>query len=109
MKEILGRISKIQFQTEIINTTNYLYPRLIRSQSKNIPIVTELPSEQQIHDEIELAKCRAFREAQRIGLTKEKNINKVDFSCKINPIKNRLVKKTRCKQLQTPKKYARIF
>lgn len=109
VKEILGRISKIQFQNEIMNTTDYIFPRSAKSKNRSYHVVADLPTHQQIFDEIEKAKSHAFKDAQHIGLTKCKKIEKFDFSCKINPIKEHFSNKIQNHKGQPQKSMAKTY
>lgn len=80
-KEILSRISKIQLQNDITHITSheYVYPRVKNTYD---PIKHQLPTSEEIMNEIELCKRTALNTATKFGLTKAKHVN---FMCKINP------------------------
>lgn len=90
VKEILGRISKIQHQSDIANMigSNYTFPHLDRIQSRHNQTFFDLPGKDQIQNVIEKAKNDALHDAMVFDLVhgKEKNNKKkVDLSCPINP------------------------
>lgn len=81
MKEVLSRISKIQLQNDITHITGqeYMYPR---AKKYVCPIVHQLPSPEEIMNEIEFCKRTALTTAVKLGLTTKNNAN---FICKIKP------------------------
>lgn len=82
IKEIIGRINKIQLQGDIAYRSDYQYPR---SDSSSCTIENDyvLPAEKDILKRIIQSKKDAFIFARQIGLTTEKNIENIDFSCQI--------------------------
>lgn len=87
VKEIIGRISKIHFQNQIthLNTTNYVFPKRLKSEKKTYETY-ELPAQQEIIEEVERAKKFAIQDALKLGLINADDIEGFDFSCQINPI-----------------------
>ena len=81
VKECLSRVSKIQLQNDITHITSqeYVYPRVKKTYK---PILHQLPTPEEIMNEIELCKRTALTTAVKLGLTKNRNAN---FICKINP------------------------
>lgn len=81
VKETLSRVSKIQLQNDITHITSqeYVYPRVKNSYD---PIIHQLPTPEQILNEIELCKRTALNTATKFGLTKKRHAH---FTCKINP------------------------
>lgn len=74
VKEILGRISKIQHQSDIMTMliSNFNFPRLARIQSKHQPILFSLPTNDEIKKTIEKSKNDALRDAVALGLVDKK-------------------------------------
>lgn len=99
IKEIIGRINKIQLQGDISYRSDYQYPR-----SDNLSHAVEneyiLPTLKDIMKRIERSKKDAYMFARQIGLTVEDNIEDVDFSCKIPPFQP---KKSRVKSFTKAK------
>lgn len=87
VKEILARVSKIQLQNDTAcNTSSFTFPRAknIFESSKNLKF--ELPTDQEIYDEIEKSKSNAIKDAIQIGLIGKKiKKSSLDVACKINP------------------------
>lgn len=87
VKEILERISKIQLQTDIAthNAENFAFPR-VAIPSNEVPMIKiELPSPQEIYDEIEKCKEAAINYAKQVGLVDLRKSKDVDISCKLAP------------------------
>lgn len=94
VKEILGRISKIQLQSDTTNNISscFNFPRLKSSFADRYNIKIEMPTNKEISDEI--AKCQkaAIKKSIQIGLSKQtKNASKV-FQCAVNPYAPRILK-----------------
>lgn len=81
LKEAIARTSKIQLQNDIMHVTSheYVYPRTKKTYD---PILYQLPTPEEIINEIELCKRTALTTAVKLGLTKNRKAN---FTCKINP------------------------
>lgn len=110
IKEISQRISKIQLQSDIMSRfgSNFIFPRLNRSNKTEELKVHDLPELSEIHNEIERSKRDAKRDAIMLGLIKKSQANKFDFECKINPYtKKRQPKKVRLRN--TFKRIGRIL
>lgn len=86
MKEILGRINKIQQQSDIAtqNAENFRFPR-VKLMDSNESSNIELPTAQEIFDEIEQCKAEAIQYAKKNGLIGIKKSKNVDISCKVLP------------------------
>lgn len=86
VKEIVNRISKIQLQNEITHDcSSFSFPRLGKKKN-SVFTVPELPTKEEIIQEIEKAKMCAQLDAVKIGLVRIKDLKTFDFSCKINII-----------------------
>lgn len=115
VKEILGRISKIQLLNEIMynNSSNFNFPS---SGTNNffIPAIADLPTLHEIHDEIQKCKNDAVQDALKLGLIEQRNAKKFDFSCKVNPYdemsiaKKRCIKKSNTKIIHQPKQIVQL-
>lgn len=104
VKEILGRLSKIQLQNDISSDTNsqFIYPRLARNKQKYN--TNSLPDMREIFDEIELCKKQALRDGRQLGLIDSKNASKYNFDCEIAPYMFSVKPKKRKKKAQMKKK-----
>lgn len=75
IKEIIGRLDKIQLQNDISLNSNFLFPR-----SKSRPTTTDLevilPTKEEICCEIEKCKLDAIKFSEQMGLVQSKNVNK---------------------------------
>lgn len=91
VKETLSRTSKIQLQNDITHITSqeYVYPRVKNTYD---PIIHQLPTPEEIINEIELCKRTALNTATKFGLTKNRHAN---FTCKINPYTSKVNSKMR--------------
>lgn len=94
VKEILGRMTKIQLQSDIAlhNSEEFVFPRIgtatIASSYPNF----ELPTRLEIYEVIEKCKIDALKYASLIGLIK-KNNPETKLPCKVVPyVANRLKK-----------------
>lgn len=104
VKEILGRLSKIQLQNDISSDTNsqFMYPRLARNkQQYNI---NSLPDIREKFDVIELCKQQALRDGRQLGLIDSKDASEYNFACEIAPYMFSVKSKIRKKKAQTKKK-----
>lgn len=100
VKEAKSRISKIQFQNEIIQTTSsdFIYPRL-QKKCNETNVIYPLPSAEQICNEIVFCEKTAVATATKLGLIKKGMTTRDKFVCKINAhitSTNRIVKKNQC-------------
>lgn len=95
VKEILGRINKIQLQSDIAthNAENFIFPR-VANASSNIPKL-ELPTTQEIYNQIERCKTEAIEHATKIGLVKKKKSQTENWSCKVVPYVPKPIRKTK--------------
>lgn len=86
VKEILGRMSKIELQNEISFhlSSDYHIPR-VRIPTECGAAQNDLPDEEQIINEIEQCKKNAIEDALKLGLILKKQVKNFDFSCKIPP------------------------
>lgn len=100
-KEAISRISKIQFQNEIMYATSphFIYPRLKENSSAEKTPQCYLPSRDQIINGINFCLNASIATAKRVGLIKSNSKNKM-YLCKINPnlIMKKSVKKCCMKQ-----------
>lgn len=84
VKEILGRIHKIQLQSSISNTkTQIIYPT--RSDNSLLNHF-DLPTESEILQEIEKCSINAMEDAVSLGLL-QKNKNQSQIECAVPPYK----------------------
>lgn len=88
VKEILQRVSKIQLQNEIKNTPDSSFTFYRKSKTQTEPpdycILADLPSLQEIREEIEKCKSMAIKDALKFDiLTKEREKSAV--MCQVNP------------------------
>lgn len=84
VKEIIGRLDKIQLQNDISLNVNFLFPRSKSRPSTNIP-TPSLPSKEEICLEIERCKADAIAFANQIGLIRKKSSN--TLNCAVAPHK----------------------
>lgn len=82
VKEIIGRLDKIQLQSDISLDTNFLFPRAKVQDIVGDPM-PELPSREEIFREIEECKLAAIRFAKEIGLLSPGKSPKMP--CGVNP------------------------
>lgn len=80
VKEILSRIEKIQFQSDISLNKNFVFPRMTKTNTENL---FELPTKEQIIKEIEKCKQNVIQSAIKIGLISESKARNYSFDCKI--------------------------
>lgn len=75
VKEMCQRISKIQLQSDIMSRfcTNFIFPRINRSNKTQKLKVYDLPEPNEIHSEIEKSKQDALRDAIQLGLVQKKS------------------------------------
>lgn len=87
VKEILSRMSKIEYQNEISFSISpsFKIPRLAMTSGDGAEKQAALPDERQIVDQIEKCKQNAIKDALRFGLIKQHQVKSLDFSCKILP------------------------
>lgn len=85
VKEALSRIGKIQLQNEITNTTSsyFVYPRVKREHSEQV--FHQLPTPQEIYNEIILCKKTAIITAKKLGMLSKNNPRAKIFKCGIKP------------------------
>lgn len=114
VKEILGRISKIQLLNEILynNSSNFKFPSL--GTHEKYPCAITLPTMAEIHDEVLKCKNYAIQDALKIGLIEQRNVKRFDFSCKVNPYtevstkKNRRSNKPQLSVIHQPKRIIQL-
>lgn len=84
LREIIDRINRIELQSEIAATNNFVFPR-IKTGKKNLSANYELPSKEEIFAQIERCKKNAIEYAKRVGLIKriQRDINLI---CTIVPL-----------------------
>lgn len=85
VKEILGRIDKIQLLDDISNNTQFEYPR-IKSTHQFPNHTFDLPSEREILNTIIKCQTDAANDAIKLGLL-EKNYSVDCFACELAPVK----------------------
>lgn len=103
VKEILSRISKILLQNEIsFNYNSFKFPRLGHHQLKIFK--QEMPTKQEILEEIEKCKRDAINDALHIGLLKKEDSKKVDFRCIIKPHDSNVSIRKKSRNYQPPPK-----
>lgn len=106
VKEALSRVSKIQLQNDITHITSeeYVYPRI---KKKFNPILHQLPTPEEIVNEIEFCKRAALTTAVKLGLNDKRNASTI---CKINPYTSKFDSKLRArKKSHNIKSKAKIF
>lgn len=86
VKESTSRISKIQFQNEIMHrtSTHFIYPRFKNNSHIKPKIIHELPSPQEILNEIIFCRKSAIATATKLGLISKGNAQRLNIECKIN-------------------------
>lgn len=85
VKEILGRIKKIQLLSDISTNKNFVFPRMKNSIQFPENIVFELPTKEDILAEILKCQDHAAEYARNIGLIERSNSTS-SFACGITPI-----------------------
>lgn len=85
VKEIVERISKIQLQNDIISKSgqNFKFPRIGKSSSSGCSF--ELPSADEIRNEIRKCKRDAVIDAMRVGLITADEFSQVNLTCQVKP------------------------
>lgn len=101
IKEFLERISKIQLQADIAHRTahDFIYPRTKQIKRSSKQKCHDLPSEDEIFAEIEIAKKRAIEACLKLGLKASKAYAKSNYSLKIDPFLSKAKKKIKNKLL----------
>lgn len=85
LREVLDRLNRIELQSEIAATTNFVFPRIKSTDSA--PFVDcELPTKDNICNQIEQCKKNAITFAISIGLMKKNQKSKIDLKCEISPL-----------------------
>lgn len=85
VKESLSRTSKIQLQNDIIhNTTNFIYPRIKKKSQSNQ--THQLPTPDEICNEILFCKRTAIATARRLGLVTQPELKSECIQCKVQPL-----------------------
>lgn len=112
VKEANARISKIQFQNEIIQTTSsdFIFPRL-KKKCTEANDDCSLPTAEQIYNEIILCEKSAIATAIKLGLVNKGTAARAKFVCKINAhtTSNDRVMKTSLHSTLTSKKESYIL
>lgn len=85
VKEIIARINRIHLQNDILNETNFLFPKLNVRKFIN-RVQYELPDELQIFEQIETSKHKAIEDAIEIGSIYSNSADRISFASKITPI-----------------------
>lgn len=83
VQEILGRITKIHLQDDIANRSKFNFPRNKITNDNHDQIKIELPTKEEIIEQIEECKDRALKFAVKIKLLKKSKQASFDFECKI--------------------------
>lgn len=86
VKESTSRISKIQLQNEIMHrtSTHLVYPRFKNNSNMKLTIIHQLPSPQEIFNEIMFCRESAMATATKLGLITKGNAQRLKIECKIN-------------------------
>lgn len=86
-KEAVSRISEIHLQNEIMQTTSteFVYPRLKKTNIELDSFCSVLPSKAEIIKEIELCQRFAIITAHKFGLIGKTHETQNNFVCEINP------------------------
>lgn len=74
MKEILHRVNRINFQSEITLNKSFIFPRVKTINVSEQREIFELPSEKDILNQIENCRMKAIKDAKEFGL--DKGLNK---------------------------------
>lgn len=108
VKEILGRINKIQLQNDIVqnlsSTSKFVFPRFdpLKSEQKNM---LNLPTPEEICNQIEKCKKNAISDAAKIGLLTKKKTIETKLSCNLI----QYIPKEHIKANQAPQKSKNIL
>lgn len=98
LKEILGRIKKIQLQNDISNRSDFKFPRAkVATNVKSNESFFQLPTQDEIIAKIEVCKSKATQFAINVGLTSKSKAKLLDFHCKIPQIQPKEVKQDKNK------------
>lgn len=82
VKEIIGRIDKIQQQSDIsVSLSDHF--KFPRNRKEASAVCINLPTKENIAEEIEKCKNNAIEHAVRLGLITKKEAVNFDFECKI--------------------------
>lgn len=85
VKEILGRIDKIQLLSDISIDTRLEFPRVDKTHQFRDQIVYQLPSKEEIFTQIEKCRMEAVSDAIKVGLLKD-NYSLNCISCKLESL-----------------------
>lgn len=85
VKEIVGRINKIQLMNDITNKSCFEFPRAQNTKDFAKKYSHHLPTKEQIFEEIEQCQQNAIVNAKQIGLLDEDSATP-DMVCKLPPI-----------------------
>lgn len=101
IKEIIGRINKIQLLNDITNKSEFVFPRVQNKKNFSDKSIYTLPSEEEIIDTIEKSKQSAIEYAHQIGLLDEDDTHP-DLVCKLSPLVLAEKEKTIPVNMRTP-------
>lgn len=87
VKEVLGRIKKLQLQNDISNRSDFEFPRAkIATNVKSSESFLELPTQVEIIAKVEICKRKATQFAIKMGLTCKSKAKLLDFECPVPQI-----------------------
>lgn len=86
VKEMIDRINRIELQSEIATSTDFIFPRIKRNFQFQDVKNDEMLMKDQIIDEIESCKRDAIQYAIKIGILKKNGTKKISLPCKVAPL-----------------------
>lgn len=86
VRDLINRMNRIELQGEIAFTSDFVYPRIKKLSESSSENLFELPTKEQIIEQIEQCREDAIQFALKIGLLKRNQISLFSFGCKIPPL-----------------------
>lgn len=85
LREIIDRINRIELQSEIAATSDFIFPRI--KKNENIKSTSfELPTKDEIFEQVQQCKDKAVQFAIDVGLVKEVHNKDIGLKCMIAPL-----------------------
>lgn len=82
VKEIIGRMNKMQLVNDITNKSSFAFPRAQSKKDFANKTSHALPTKEEMFEQIEQSRCAAIEYAERIGLLDE-NVAPPNMVCKL--------------------------
>lgn len=85
LREIIDRINRIELQSEIAATSDFVFPRI--KKTENIKSTSfELPTKDEIFEQVQNCKKKAIQFAIDVGLMKKVYKKDIELKCMIPPL-----------------------